>query len=42
MHNNNDLAGEYNTYHLFHLVIQFCEALKYESFCSKGSLLAIY
>ena len=39
MHNTNIL--EYNTYQLFHLVIQFRELMK-QKFCSKGPLLVIY
>ena len=34
MHNKNNL-GEHYTYHLFCLVLQFCEALKQEIICLK-------
>ena len=30
MHNTK-ILGEYNTCHLFHLVIQFCEVMKHDS-----------
>ena len=32
MHNTN-IFGEYNTCHLFHLVIQFCEVMKHDRIC---------
>ena len=41
IHNKN-ILGEYYTCHLFCLALQFCEALKHGSICSKGSLLVIY
>ena len=40
MHYKNIL--EYTICHLFHLVIQFYEALKHDSICSKCYLLVIY
>ena len=38
---NENIFGKYFTCHLFCLVLQFCEALKQDSICSKCSLLVI-